>query len=420
MENKFIKNIPAGLKKTLKVIGKLADSLEIPVFAVGGFVRDILLKKKNLDLDIVVEADAINFSRHLSKLIPGKLIIHQQFGTATIAKKDFSLDLATARKETYNYPAALPVVCPGTIRDDLFRRDFTVNAIAFSLNASSFGELSDFFGGLKDLKQKKIRVLHELSFIDDPTRILRAIRFKGRLGFKLEDKTSSLMDEAIKLGMLLRVKPPRIFDELIHILKEDAPKKHILSISRICGLDFIDPRININSAAIKFLSRAEKEIRWFEVAFSKKRKLDSWLIYFIILLDGIDLPAIHGIIKRFNLKKGDAKRVISYKDFKKTNRILSRKDLSSSAIFKTLEPLSYEVILLIKIKSGSSLVKKRIAAFLKALNGLRLEIKGEDLRNLGLIPGKNFRLLLDKALHKKIEGKLKNKKAELEFIKQIA
>ncbi len=419
--NNLFEKLPHELKKTLRLIGRLADAMEIPAYAVGGFARDILLKRENLDLDIVVESDAIGFAGHLAKTIEGKLAVYKKFGTATLSEGDFRIDFATARKETYSRPGALPDIITGTIKDDLFRRDFTINAMAVSLNNPNIWQLQDFFGGLNDLKQKKIRILHNLSFIDDPTRILRAIRFKERFDFAIEEKTAHLMKQALESGMLLHVSSSRIFDELVHILKEENAAEQILSLKRICGLGFIDQNICIDSSKTKLLKKIKKEILWFEKIFKNKRKLDSWLIYFIVLLDELDTSEIDKIINRFNLKKADSKRIISYKNSARNAlRILNNKNSSLVSIFKVLKSLSYEVVLLIKIKAISNIVKERISAFLKTLDGLKLETTGEDLKKIGLRPGKNFGIILEKALYKKIEGKLRTKSQELSFIKRIA
>lgn len=420
MKDNLLEKVPQEIKTHLKLIGKLAGNLGISVFAVGGFVRDILLKKENLDLDIVVEADAIDFSKQLARKFGCEAIIYKKFATATLFKKNLRIDIVTARKENYSQPGALPDILPGTIRDDLFRRDFTINAMAISLNASSFGELEDFFSGLKDLRQRKIRILHDLSFIDDPTRILRAIRFKERFGFTIEENTACLMNQAIKSRMLSRVSSARIFDELLHILKEDNPIQQILSVQRICGLGFISPKLHLNASRVKLLKKAEKEIQWFAKAFVDKRSLDLWLIYFIILLDGLAKPEINKLINRFNLKKGESKRIISYCNIGKIIKILENKNLSLARIFSILEPLSYEVILLIKIKSNLTIVEERIKTFFNLLNGIKLEVGGGDLENIGLVPGKKFGLLLKKALYKKVEGKLKTKKDELDFIRRLS
>ena len=204
------------LPKLLKEIGEIADRENIKIFVVGGLVRDLLLGVKDLDIDIVVEANAINFAKVLSD----KFVTHEGFKTATIEKGGFKIDLATARKEYYKKPAALPQITPATIREDLFRRDFTINAMAISLNKDNFKELVDFYNGQKDLKDKKIRVLHDKSFIDDPTRIFRAIRFQKRLEFEIEPHTQKLMADAINLGMIEKLKAQRIKKEMDLFLKE--------------------------------------------------------------------------------------------------------------------------------------------------------------------------------------------------------
>jgi tRNA nucleotidyltransferase/poly(A) polymerase len=150
--------------------------------------------------------------------------------------------------------------------------------------------------------------------VEDPTRILRAVRFKERLGFSLEEKTAGLMRQALKSGMFSRVSSARIFDELVHMLKESCPHRQIFSLSRICGLGFIDSRIKVDSETLRLMKKAEQEIKWFKTSFADKRKPDSWLVYLIILLDKIKgLESMRKIIIRFNLRKEDSKRIFSYR-----------------------------------------------------------------------------------------------------------
>ena len=179
-----LNNLNARYLKLIRQIGQEAAQSGIKAYLVGGCVRDLLLKKRNCDIDIVVEGDAIIFSAYLSKRYNVKAHHYGQFKTATLFfPENIRIDLATARKEHYPRPGMLPVVAAGPIYDDLFRRDFTVNAMAMSIHPSSFAEMVDYFGGYEDLKNKKIRILHEKSFLDDPTRILRAVRFEQRFHF---------------------------------------------------------------------------------------------------------------------------------------------------------------------------------------------------------------------------------------------
>ncbi|MDD4894296.1 MAG: hypothetical protein PHW54_03160, partial [Candidatus Omnitrophica bacterium] len=233
---KYLSKLPKEIRDFISVAGDVAFSCGMPVYLVGGFVRDLILGVDNLDLDIVVEGDGIKFAELLSLKLNAGLTLHRRFGTATlIIDKYFKVDIATARREYYPEPAHLPEVTCGTLKDDLIRRDFTINAMAVSINRRDFGTFIDCFGGKKDLAAKKIRVLHDLSFIDDPTRILRAIRFEQRYSFRIEPKTLKLLREAKRLKMLEKVQPQRLRDELILLLKENKPLKQLRRIKELIG-----------------------------------------------------------------------------------------------------------------------------------------------------------------------------------------
>jgi tRNA nucleotidyltransferase (CCA-adding enzyme) len=217
----------------IEIVGKIADKLKVRAYIVGGPVRDKLLGIKNLDMDFVVEGDGIRFAEALNKELKGKLTAYKAFGTATINAKGKRIDVVTSRKETYKRPAAYPTVKPGTIKDDLFRRDFTVNAMAISLNKKDSGKLIDFYGGQKDLKKGVIRVMHDKSFMDDPTRIFRAVRFSVRFGFRIEPHTKKLIKEAILDGLLGEVNAGRIKKEIEAFLKEKEPKKCLETFAKL-------------------------------------------------------------------------------------------------------------------------------------------------------------------------------------------
>lgn len=231
--------LPKGL---LRVIGLIADTAaenSFSAFLVGGFVRDILLGAKNMDLDIVIEGDGIKTAKVFADKTHSSCVVHKDFGTAAVAMPDsVKVDFATARKELYKKPAALPTVEFGALREDLFRRDFTINAMAIAISKNDFGQVMDFFGGQKDLADKKIRILHDASFIDDPTRILRAVRFEQRLNFKIEPRTERLLKEALRKNLLKAAGKWRLNKELALISKEKLSKK---IFKRVEGLG-----ININ------------------------------------------------------------------------------------------------------------------------------------------------------------------------------
>ncbi|MFA4991762.1 MAG: hypothetical protein WC569_04195 [Candidatus Omnitrophota bacterium] len=224
---------PRDVSRVAGMAGRVADREGMKVYMVGGPVRDIFLKRPNLDLDFVVEGDAIRFAGLFSSELKGRMDAYRAFGTATIKFRDKRVDVVTARKETYERPGAYPRVRPGTIREDLFRRDFTINAMAVSVNSETFGGLVDFYGGLRDLKKGVIRVMHDKSFIDDPTRIFRAVRFSARLGFRIEPKTKILMREALSRGFLGEVNRGRVKKEIELFLREKEPYRCLVEFGRL-------------------------------------------------------------------------------------------------------------------------------------------------------------------------------------------
>ena len=214
----------------LQYIGTLAQQQGVKAYLVGGPVRDLMLKCPNSDLDITVEGNAMRLAESFAVQCPGaKLVYYPAFKTATVSLLGAGrmVDFATTRRETYSKPGAFPKVVPSSIKDDLHRRDFTVNAMAISILPQSWGKLVDPFGGKSDLRSKRIRVLHAKSFLDDPTRILRAARFKTRFGFSLERGTLKLLKEAVACGALKTIKPQRYKKEFDKILKEPKARETI-------------------------------------------------------------------------------------------------------------------------------------------------------------------------------------------------
>jgi tRNA nucleotidyltransferase (CCA-adding enzyme) len=212
------------LLNLLKEIGETASALGVDAYVVGGFVRDLFLYRTNEDIDIVIEGEGIAFAKQFAKLKGARVHTYAKFGTAVIIFSDgFKIDVASARLEYYQFPAALPVVETSSIKLDLFRRDFTVNTLAIQLNPQKFSTLIDFFSAQKDIKEKVIRVLHNLSFVEDPTRVFRALRFEQRFGFTIGKLTAGLIDNAVKMDFFKRLSGRRVFTELRLILEEDNP-----------------------------------------------------------------------------------------------------------------------------------------------------------------------------------------------------
>jgi len=414
----MLDKIPHELKGLINDLKGQAATAGLGAYLVGGFVRDLVLKVKNLDLDIVVEGDGIKFAERFADLRDGKITAHKRFGTATVLlKSGIKIDFSSVRREVYAKPAHLPVVSSGSLRDDLFRRDFTINAMAVSLNA---GRIVDFFNGRKDLKRKKIRILHNLSFKDDPTRILRGIRFEQRLNFRIEPLTLKLLKEAVKLRLLERVHPHRTRDDLILVLKEQNPLKEIRRIKELVGFRFIHPGLKFSAKTYAYLKSLEKEVKWFAKNYPQRRGLDTWLIYLIGLLDSLNPPAIRNICKKFGLRKGEEKRILSYK---RAGRAfiadLSSLGIKPSRIFALLEPLSYETIISLRAKYNNPVLRRHIADFLEIYNGMCILVSGNDLHCLGLPPGPRYRKIFAYVLSAKLNGEVKDKEEEMSLIKRL-
>jgi len=226
----------------LEELRKITSQYNISIYAIGEFVRDLLLGQSNFDLDIVVEGDVQLIISKIMDKWEGKVITHPQFGTSEIILSDGKrIDIATARIEHYEEPGSLPKVERSSLWLDLKRRDFAINALAMSLNEENFGEIIDLYGRLEDLTRKELRILHNLSFVEDPTRILRGIRLEARLGFTFEEKTFKLLKEAIENGFLNKIAKERLKDEIILILQESQPEKVLKRLEELNALSYIFP-----------------------------------------------------------------------------------------------------------------------------------------------------------------------------------
>lgn len=416
----YLQRLPKDIQGLIKLSARLAASDKFKAFLVGGFVRDLILGVKNLDLDIVIEGDGIKFAEALADLLGARLVRHGRFGTATVDAGELKIDIASARVECYPEPACLPSVSRGTIMDDLKRRDFSINAMAISINKKDYGRLLDFFDGKLDIGRKKIRALHALSFIDDPTRILRAIRFERRYGFSFEQKTLKLLKEAAQEKMLEQVQPHRLRDELILILKERQPVKQIRRVRNLVSFDFVHQDLSVTKKTFELLVSIQKQVHWFKKSYPQRRHLEVWIIYFFGLIDSLDTRNIRQLCRKFAFRKGDEKRMLSLKSINGGFiRKLSAPDIKPSAIFDLLEHLSYEVIIAIRAKYKSLVIQRNIADFLEVYNGMRLYVSGDDLHGMGIPPGSHYRKIFSRVLKAKLNGLVKTKEEELTLIKRL-
>ncbi|MBU1087640.1 MAG: hypothetical protein KKD05_09035 [Candidatus Omnitrophica bacterium] len=297
--------LPIHLLDLLRDIGELADKKKVAVYIVGGFVRDMLIGISNFDIDLVIEGDAIAFSKDLKEKLNAKLKISPRFKTAKLLLNNgLSIDLAMARTEFYAYPAALPIVESSSLVKDLSRRDFTINTLALSLNKKTFGILIDSFEASRDLKQKRIKILHDLSFMDDPTRILRAVRFEQRFNFRIDKYTQNLILAAIDKKILKKAEKFRMTNELILLLNEPNPLKVIRRMNTFDELDFIHPNIKFNKSLSKKIKAVAEIIKCYK-KYCQDLSVKIWMVYLMAIIDDLNIHDLKEIFAVFNFNKKD-------------------------------------------------------------------------------------------------------------------
>ncbi len=403
--------LPGPLLDLLKRASSLAQEMGYPLYVVGGFVRDLLLGTPTLDMDLVVEGDAVKLARRLARDIGAPSRSHKQFGTAKIIlsgrEAEFGipfLDFATARLEFYAYSAALPEVEGGSIKADLHRRDFTINTLAIRLDSGHYGELLDFYGGEQDLKEKLVRVLHSLSFIEDPTRILRAARFEQRLDFAIETRTAELIDNA--LPMLARVSGERIRHELYLILCEKEPERALCRLDRLNVLGHIQPRLGCDEQLKALFARARQTMAgglWDVPAENGRPTPGLYLALLTARLQRRDLAAL---IDRLHIFHDDLKLLRQAGDLQDREAELDRPDLPNHAVYALLRQFSPAAVLVRWLCADSERVRSRLWCYDKELRHIQPAVDGAYLMGLGLKPSPLFSRLLDAVRDAHLDGEI--------------
>ncbi len=412
--------LPKKMLELMEKAGRVAEELGYQAFAVGGFIRDLLLRYKNLDLDLVIEGDGIKFTK---KFLSGTKInakYHRKFGTAQIITPEgFKIDVASARREYYESPAALPVVKLSTIHQDLYRRDFTINTLAIRLNPGHFGELIDFFGGQKDIKNRVIKVIHNLSFVEDPTRIFRALRFEQRFRFSISKETENLIHNAVKMEIPKRLSGTRIFGELQLILQEDNPAAIIKRMAYFDLLKFFHPQIKFNKEMDKLMNSISEVSTWFELLFFSD-EWEKWMVYLLGMVDELSDEEVLDFCNRLSFLKKNTKKILLERHRSRTalQRLREEKSLKNSTIYELLNPLSIESLLYLMAKSPQKVIKKAISKYITHLRFTQSILTGDDLKQMGLPPGKVYKQVMDSLLKARLNGNLKTREDEVKFVKR--
>ncbi len=406
----------------LQVVGEVADIFTSNAFVVGGFVRDLLLKKANMDLDIVVEGDGIAFAKKLGERLGGRVRTHERFRTAMIVLPDgLKLDVATARLEYYEYPAALPTVELSSIKLDLYRRDFTVNAMAVQLNPEHFGKLIDFFNSQNDLKQRAIKVLHNLSFVDDPTRIFRAVRFEKRMDFTIVKHTARLINNAVKMELFGKADDPRFFVELKILLDEENALPAIERLEELGLFPFLwpdlKPHLKIDRRFHHCLTQAQRAISWFKLLYLSE-SFEPWMVYLFAIMRRSPITVLLNFCNRFKVGPKQKEYMIHEKSCAdKTAHFLARRDhLKNSEIYTVLSELQNEGLLYLMAIARKSEIKKAVSQHVTSMKHETPMLNGSDLKEMGYRPGPIFKSILHHLLLARLDGEVLSKEDEMNMV----
>ena len=410
--------LPPDAIKLLREVGELADRLHFRAYTVGGFVRDLLLRRSNLDIDVVVEGDGIEFARAFAADHQIRARCHKKFNTAVLIFPDGQrVDVATARFEYYQYPAALPIVEFGSLKMDLFRRDFTINSLAIALNPNHFGQLIDFFGSQRDLKEKVVRVLHNLSLVEDPTRILRAIRFEQRYGLRIGKQTATLIRNAVRMGLIQKLGGYRLFHEIQLILMEEDPVPAIRRMAEYGVLPVLSSKLRFDQKMEELFARLKEVISWYRLSFLDESLERSWVLL-LGLLSAIPKNNLHEVFERLELAESFRERLAW--TFARTDELLrgffQLPEHRPSDIYRALQPFRPEELLFMMAKTQREEVRRAISHYFHRYRHVRTELRGKDLKDMKIPPGPIYRTILQELLDARLDGEVKNRWEELAYL----
>jgi len=424
LREKMDRALPDGLRDLLMLARDAANDLGYSLYIVGGFVRDLLLDAPTLDLDLVVEGDAIRMARRLAEQVDGYVRSHARFGTAKVILQGEraegvppALDFVTARTEFYESPTLLPQVERSSIKQDLYRRDFTINTMAVCLDRGRYGELLDYYGGLRDLQEMCIRVLHNLSFVEDPTRILRAVRFEQRLGFGMEARTAELIQDAIEL--LGHVTGERLRNELFLMLREAAPEKGLLRLDQLGALGQIHPSLRFNGEAAQRFARLRAHLRelasngWEGKPDGQNGVPELHQCYLALLASQMAPDELDSFVRRLRLTSDDARFLGQIAGLREVRSQLEATAMLPSTIYRMLAPFSPESRFVLSVLADSARLRARLALYEKKLAHVAPSLDGNDLKALGVPPGPVYRVILERIRDALLDGEIATPEEEL-------
>jgi tRNA nucleotidyltransferase (CCA-adding enzyme) len=401
-----------SLQEVFEAVQAVSEPFE-GVYLVGGAVRDVLTGEPNFDVDIAVEGDGIALGQALARELGGRVVPHEKFGTAIVLYGNGGrVDVATARTEFYDHPGALPTVEQASIRQDLYRRDFTINAMAVSLKGADFGRLVDYFGGHRDLAGGVVRVLHNLSFIDDPTRIFRAVRYETRYGFRMDAHTFGLARACVEMDLVGELSSARVRDELQALLSEERVGD---SVRRMAEL-------GIDRAIHSHLAADEEAVRLIEAVDSLREayapEAPAWRLRLAVLARRLSSTEVLDWAEGLKLRRRDAERIADAVAVAPRLRDLVGATKEPAALWQRVAPHDPDGALL-ALATSKGRARKRLERYFEELRDVTLEISGGDLAELGLGESPQVGAVLEELRRRKLNGELDGRAAEIEAAKEL-
>ncbi|MGF7184690.1 tRNA nucleotidyltransferase (CCA-adding enzyme) [Desulfitispora alkaliphila] len=406
-------NIPSEIYHILQAMGREADQWGESIYLVGGIVRDLILGCANEDVDVVVEGDGIRFANRMAEKMGGRVASHEKFGTATWKTMSGQrIDISTARREFYDYPAALPQVERCNLKEDLYRRDFTINAMAIQLNTHNQGRLIDHFHGCLDLRMGKVRVLYNLSFVEDPTRILRAVRFEHRYGFRMDLRTLELALDAVDL--ISSVSHVRIGSELKVVLNQEKPLEAIRRLEELGIWNYLIGEGFYNQQAIKRIKILENILK--DIEGLKNVGTNKWICYLAVIF--YPHPQWIEKLKNYVLSKTDSMIVQNMEKIQvKWNNI---NDCGVDWLEEMHTNLREFCPMSIAVLSANSdnIDSERVLYYLKRREYFKMPISGSDLMEMGLEPGPLYSQIMKNIEGALLRGEVNDKETAIAWIKE--
>jgi tRNA nucleotidyltransferase (CCA-adding enzyme) len=414
--------LPAHAAKLINVITDIANKSGCTAYLAGGFVRDLLLRIPNLDLDVVIEGDGMDFAKKLASRLSGRARVHEKFKTAVVvAPGGLKIDVATARMEYYTHPAALPIVEMSAIRNDLYRRDFSVNAMAIRLNGARPNALLDFFGGQADIKDKIIRVLHNLSFVEDPTRVFRAVRFKSRYGFTIAKQTLSLLKSAVQHEMFDRLSGARLFAEIKAILNERRPTAALKTMKELGLLRFIHPNLSFGPEQERLMDDMEDMLIWMGLAFPLK-PVGLWPARLLVILDPLSDGEVVEMMETFHSSRKILRDAIRRREFvaRALERLsTARSAAHPSALWELFQQADDEGLLYLAAKSHDKSVTAAVTRYIGEYAGVKPLVTGEDIVAMGARPSRKVGDILREIFSAQLDKKISTKEEALQMASEL-